>query len=166
MRQFGNAGLVKIRRFVLGFALGCCIMDGACTGVRSCGGAGAGVEGRARSSMRNELWALPPYDLLAGAIVKEAFRAKGLDPPRQAAMSNTLQLISAMVATGRFLGVLSLSTLRLGGKSTAVKVLPVDLPMRRLTIAIVTLKGRSISPAAHLFIECAREIVKPLMKAV
>jgi DNA-binding transcriptional LysR family regulator len=114
----------------------------------------------------NELWALPPYDLLAGSIVKEAFRAKGLDPPRQAAMSNTLQLISAMVATGRFLGVLSLSTLRLGGKSTAVKVLPVDLPMRRLTIAIVTLKGRSISPAAHLFIECAREIVKPLMKAV
>jgi DNA-binding transcriptional LysR family regulator len=114
----------------------------------------------------NELWALPPYDLLAGSIVKEAFRAKGLDPPRQAAMSNTLQLISAMVATGRFLGVLSLSTLRLGGKSAAVKVLPVDLPMQRLTIAIVTLKGRSISPAAHLFIECAREIVKPLMKAV
>jgi hypothetical protein len=56
MRQFGNAGLVEIRRFVLGFALGSCMMDGACTGVRSCGGAGAWggtlpVEGRAHDDV-------------------------------------------------------------------------------------------------------------------
>jgi DNA-binding transcriptional LysR family regulator len=114
----------------------------------------------------DEPWALPPYDSFIGSIVKEAFRAKGLDPPRQAAMSNTVQLIIAMVATGRFLGVLPLSIVRLGGKSTAEKPLPVDLPMRPLPVAIVTLKGRSISPAAHLFIECARKIVKPLMRAI
>jgi DNA-binding transcriptional LysR family regulator len=113
----------------------------------------------------NEPWALPPYDSFIGSVVKEAFRAKGLDPPRQTAMSNTVQLIIAMVATGRFLGVLPSSILRLGDRSGFEKILPVDLPMRPLPIAIVTLKGRSISPAAALFIECARKVVKPLMKA-
>ena len=114
----------------------------------------------------NEPWALPPYDLFVGSIVKEAFHAKGLDPPRQTAMSNSVQFIIAMVATGRFLGVLALSSLRLGGKSPLARILPVDLPMRPPAIGVVTLKGRSISPAAHLFIECAREVVKPLMKSI
>jgi hypothetical protein len=62
--------------------------------------------------------------------------------------------------------VLPLSIVRLGSKSTSGKPLRVDLPMRPLPIAIVTLKGRSISPAAHLFIESARKIVKPLMRAI
>jgi DNA-binding transcriptional LysR family regulator len=114
----------------------------------------------------DEPWALPPYDTFIGSVVKEAFRAKGLHPPRQVAMSNTVQLIIAMVATGRFLGVLPLSILRLGSRPATEKVLPVGLPMGPLPIAIVTLKGRSISPATRLFIECAREIVKPLIKAV
>jgi DNA-binding transcriptional LysR family regulator len=53
----------------------------------------------------NEPWALPPYDSFIGSIVKEAFLAKGLDLPRQTVTSNAVQLIIAMVATGRFLGV-------------------------------------------------------------
>jgi DNA-binding transcriptional LysR family regulator len=114
----------------------------------------------------DEPWVLPPYDTYVGSVVKEAFRAKGLNLPRQTVMSNTVQLIIAMVATGRFLGVLPLSILRVSGKPAAEKALPIDLPMRPMPIAIVTLKGRTISPAAHLFIECARKIVKPPAKAV
>jgi hypothetical protein len=59
-----------------------------------------------------------------------------------------------------------LSILRVSGKPAAEKALPIDLPMRPMPISIVTLKGRTISPAAHLFIECARKIVKPRAKAI
>jgi hypothetical protein len=48
----------------------------------------------------------------------------------------------------------------LSGKPVSEKALPIDLPMRTLRVAIVTLKGRTISPAAQLFIECARNVVK------
>jgi hypothetical protein len=36
--------------------------------------------------------------------------------------------------------------------------------MAQVPIGILTLKGRSLSPAARLFIEHAREVAKPLAK--
>ena len=54
-----------------------------------------------------------------------------------------------------------LSILRVSGKPAAEKALPIDLPMRPMPISIVT-----VSPAVHLFIECARKIVKPRAKAI
>jgi DNA-binding transcriptional LysR family regulator len=113
----------------------------------------------------NEPWALSPYDSFIGSIVKEAFRAKGLNPPRMTVSSYSLQLYTALLATGRFLTVCSASSLRLSGKRFKMKALPVDLPIRPVHVGIVTLKNRTISPAGQLFIECARQIAKPLAKA-
>jgi DNA-binding transcriptional LysR family regulator len=112
----------------------------------------------------NEPWALPPYDTFIGSIVKEAFRAKGLGAPRMAVRSTSLQLYTALLATGRFLAVRSASSLRLSGKQSSVKALRVDLPIRPVHVGIVTLKNRTTSPVAQLFIECARKIAKPLAK--
>jgi hypothetical protein len=42
--------------------------------------------------------------------------------------------------------------------------LPVELPIARLPNGIVTLKNRTISPVAQLFIDGAREVAKPLAK--
>jgi DNA-binding transcriptional LysR family regulator len=54
--------------------------------------------------------------------------------------------------------------LQIGGVRLAIKALPVSLPDQHRNVAIVTLKGRSLSPAAQLFIECAREVAKPLVR--
>jgi DNA-binding transcriptional LysR family regulator len=43
-------------------------------------------------------------------------------------------------------------------------VLPVELPTTQRQIGIITLKNRTLSPLAQVFIECAREIAKPLAK--
>jgi hypothetical protein len=40
----------------------------------------------------------------------------------------------------------------------------VDFPVKPRPIGIVTLKNRTLNPAAQLFINCAREVVKPLAK--
>jgi hypothetical protein len=42
--------------------------------------------------------------------------------------------------------------------------LPVKLPLASIPIGIVTIGNRTLSPVARLFIECAREIAKPLTK--
>jgi DNA-binding transcriptional LysR family regulator len=71
-------------------------------------------------------------------------------------------LLTALLATGRFLAVLSRSTLRLSGKRLGLKALPVNLHLRSGPVGLVTLKNRMLSPASELFIDCAREIAKPL----
>jgi DNA-binding transcriptional LysR family regulator len=45
-----------------------------------------------------------------------------------------------------------------------LKVLPVDFPGPLAPLSIITLKDRTLSPAARLFIERMREATKPLAK--
>jgi hypothetical protein len=40
-------------------------------------------------------------------------------------------------------------------------MLPIDLRLRRMPTGIITVKGRTLSAAAQLFIKTAREIAKP-----
>jgi DNA-binding transcriptional LysR family regulator len=109
----------------------------------------------------DEPWGLPPYDNFVGSLVAEAFRERGLNLPRHTVTSTSIQLLTALLATGRFLAVLSGSALRLSGKRLGLKALPVDLPLRSGPVGIVTLKNRTLSPVAKLFIECAREVARP-----
>ena len=70
----------------------------------------------------------------------------------------------SLLATGRFLTIFSASALRFPTRRPEIKVLPVELPIARVPIGIVTLKNRTLSPVARLFIEHAREVAKPLAK--
>jgi hypothetical protein len=49
-------------------------------------------------------------------------------------------------------------------KRPDIKVLAVELQHAHVPIGIVTLKNRTLSPAAQLFIEHAGEVAKPLAK--
>ncbi len=115
----------------------------------------------ALADLLNARWSIPPESSFVRPFIDEAFRAKGLKPPSHTVGSNSVQLSTALLATGRFVGVLSGSTLRLSGRRLGLKRLPVDLPVRPLTTGIVTLKGRALSPTVQLFIECARDVAKP-----
>jgi hypothetical protein len=45
----------------------------------------------------------------------------------------------------------------------AITALPIDLPKTRsYPVAIITLKNRTLTPVAQLFIDCARQVAKPL----
>jgi DNA-binding transcriptional LysR family regulator len=114
--------------------------------------------------LRDARWSIPPNSSFVRPLIDEAFRSMGLEAPSHTVGSNSVQLSTALLATGRFVGVLSGSTLRLSGKRLGLKRLPVDLPMRPLTTGIVTLKNRALSPTVHQFIECAREVAGPLAK--
>ena len=106
--------------------------------------------------------AFPRGGGLIGSRLAEAFRAKGLDMPTETVTSNSIQLFSALLATGRFVALLSGSTLQLSGKRLRVRRVPVSLPIRSGPVGIVTLKNRALSPTAQLFIKTAREVSKSL----
>jgi DNA-binding transcriptional LysR family regulator len=109
----------------------------------------------------DEPWALPPTDDQAHILLTDVFRAKGLELPRPAMVTATSVARIAVVAKGRFLSMTSQSVLRFSGWESAIKVLPIDLAASG-PVGIITLKNRTLTPAAQLFIDCAREVAKPL----
>jgi len=111
----------------------------------------------------NEAWTLLPSDSVASAVVAEAFRARGIEPPRTTVITPSLNLRNRLLATGRFLTVLPRFALLLPSKHPSLKALPVEFPNAPRTTAILTLRNRMLSPLAKLFIDTARVIVKPLV---
>ena len=112
----------------------------------------------------NELWVLPPPESVIGSIVMDAFRASGLDYPRVSVVTDCPHMRISLLATGRFVTVFPASAFRFLTKRSELKILPVELPTARRPNGIVTLKNRALSPVAKLFMDCAREVAKPLAK--
>ena len=110
-------------------------------------------------------WLLNPLNELPGSLVAEAFRASGLKLPQPKIVSFSLHLRNRLLATGRYLSVVPGSLLHFADVPSPLKVLPVKLPIPTRPVAIVTLKERTLGPVAKLFIDCAREVTKPLANA-
>jgi DNA-binding transcriptional LysR family regulator len=118
----------------------------------------------ALAELMGESWVLPPPESPVGAMAREAFRASGLDYPRATVVSFPPAVRMSLLATGRFLTIFPISMLRFPTQRRELKVLPVKLPMGRVPIGLVTLKNRTLSPVAQLFIDTARDVAKPLAK--
>ncbi len=112
----------------------------------------------------HESWVLPPPGSVISSVVLEAFRAKGLDYPRTTVVTESSEVRTSLLATGRYIAIFPASALRFPTRRSEIKILPVKLPMARLPNGIVTLKNRALGPVVQLFIDCAREIAKPLAK--
>jgi DNA-binding transcriptional LysR family regulator len=118
----------------------------------------------ALAELINESWVLPPPESGIGSVYVEAFRASRLDYPHTTVVTVPPEVRMSLLATGRFLTIFPTSVLRFSTKRPELKVLPVELPIASVPIGIVTLKNRTLSPVARLFIEHAREVAKPLAR--
>jgi len=116
----------------------------------------------ALADLANESWALPPPQRAYGPLFMEAFRANGLGYPRATVFTIAPEARISLVATGRFLSIVPTYILRFPRRRPDIKVLPVKLSIDRVPFGIVTLRNRTLSPVAQLFIECAREVAKTL----
>jgi DNA-binding transcriptional LysR family regulator len=112
----------------------------------------------------NEPWTWPSPGNIVETLVAEAFRTSGLEAPRAAVYADSFNMRIKLAATGRFLAVVPASMLRFSAKDASIKQLEVELPTTHRQIGIVTLKNRTLSPLAHLFIKRVREIARPLVK--
>jgi DNA-binding transcriptional LysR family regulator len=108
----------------------------------------------------NEPWILPPPYSWNYRVLAEVFHAQGLDMPKSNIVTYSVHIIGHFLAHGPFVTALPRSWV----EHNSFKVLPIELPVRPWPVAILTLKNRTLSPVVERFIECAREIVKPLAK--
>jgi DNA-binding transcriptional LysR family regulator len=111
-----------------------------------------------------ELWALPPPDSAVGSVAVEAFRASGLEVPHATVVAFAHEMRINLLRTGRYLTILPQSVLRVPDKHPFLSELNVKLPIVSGPIGILTLKRRTLSPVAQLFIDCAHEIAEPLAR--
>src|SRR5262245_59283048 len=114
----------------------------------------------ALAELLDEPWVLPPPEGIMGPAYLDVFRANGLDHPRIAVFATQPGARLNLVASGRFL-TMQTSMLRFS-TSPKVTVLPVKLQHARAPVGIITLKNRTLSSVAQLFIKAAREVAKPL----
>ena len=96
-------------------------------------------------------------DLIAGA-----FRSHGLETPREKVSASSMLLRNRLLATGRYLTVLPDSVLRYNAKQWSLKALPVDLGMKPMSVTIITLKNRTVSPVVQLFVDQVRAVAKAM----
>ena len=99
-----------------------------------------------------------------GSLITDTFRASGLRMPRIAVTTTTAHLLFQLLESGRFVGHFGDGLLRFYTNRFALKKLPVELPTSPFSVAVVTLKNRTISPVAQLFVDCARGVAAPLAK--
>jgi DNA-binding transcriptional LysR family regulator len=74
----------------------------------------------------------------------------------------SVHLRTNLLATGQFITAFPHSALNLYARRFALKVSPLELPVRPWPVVIVTLRHRTLTPVVERLIECAREVVKSL----
>jgi DNA-binding transcriptional LysR family regulator len=94
--------------------------------------------------------------------VEEAFAAIGLKMPEVIVDTFSVALRNQMLATGRFVTAMPASTLNTQTHETHIRVLPVALPNKAWPVVMVTLKERTLSPAAHHFVASARGVSRSI----
>jgi DNA-binding transcriptional LysR family regulator len=112
------------------------------------------------AELLKEPWVLPPPGSEIASIATEAFRASGVVCPRTTVVTDSPHARMSLLASGRFVTILPGFALKFPAMRSEIKVLPVHLPVARVSSGIVTLKTRPLSSVAHLFIDCARELAK------
>lgn len=111
-------------------------------------------------------WCATPLETSIGSLLINAFGAHGLQPPRLT-VSSVLSphLVARLLENGSFVAVMSDSLLNhFYARRLPIKRLPITLASPTFTIALVTIKHRTISPVAQLFIESARAIAAELIE--
>ena len=105
-----------------------------------------------------EPWLLPGEGFLA-----QVFQSQGFAVPKFGVTSYSVYHRILLLSTGRFIGILSGSVLRFSPAAhTSLRVLPVNFSPSTWPVAIVKLKDRTISPVVQTFIDCVREVARPL----
>lgn len=105
----------------------------------------------------DERWVLPPLPVVLG-IIDGAFEAAGLRRRQPDVLTLSIHVHNNLLSTGRFVTALPSSTFGWGADYLPFKVLPIEMPTTFCPVAIVTLRGRTLSAPAQKFVTCLREL--------
>jgi DNA-binding transcriptional LysR family regulator len=112
-------------------------------------------------ALMDQPWILPPPDSPDYVAVAAAFRQRGLEPPTASIATHSIALCHRLLATGRFLAMQPVVMARLA-EHWPIKMLDVDFVGFSRKVGVMTVKGRTLSPIAQLFIARIRELASTL----
>jgi len=107
-------------------------------------------------------WILPPSDEFLWPLIRAAFEEHGAEMPRPTVTTSSTYALSMLVAGGPFLAVHPRAMLSIPGEHPQLAAVDADLAVTRAPIGLITLKKRSLSPAAKVFLESAEAVVKAM----
>jgi DNA-binding transcriptional LysR family regulator len=113
------------------------------------------------AELADDSWILAPPNTVVRDLVGGAFRAQGIEPPRLSVTTYSMQLRMQLLATGGYLSPVPESLLHYNAERWSLCALPVALG-KPLPVVVVTLKDRTLSPVAELFVAHARAVTKEM----
>ena len=116
------------------------------------------------SELLDAPWILSPIEVAHDSPFIEALRDRGASLPANLILGTSLNLRVGLLPSGRFVTLMPYSVLRFGPLRKLVSQLPFELPAWRLPIAIFTLKQRTLSPAAIMFMEEMRVLARQMSR--
>src|SRR5689334_8774263 len=114
------------------------------------------------ADLRDASWVGTSPETLTRTLLDRAHQSADLPPPAMRVITFSVQLRAHLLATGDFLAAMPKSMLKLNPECRGLKQLPVRLPSPSFLVAILTLKGRTITPPVELFLDGLRHHVRAL----
>jgi DNA-binding transcriptional LysR family regulator len=133
--------------------------------LRVVAGPGHPLVGRRRvrlSDLVDECWILSRNEVMPDTPVTSAFAAAGLPMPRRVIISGAVATRETLLAHGRYVTCVPHTLLHFVRNERHFRLLPVDLPPWSSPTLLMTLRGRTLSPAAMRFIEMLWATSRPL----
>jgi DNA-binding transcriptional LysR family regulator len=112
------------------------------------------------SDLADARWILTPAGSLNPELIADAFERSRLPAPKTALTTFSVHLRTHLLATNEYVAAVPRSVLQSNAALFGLKALPIKLPVRAFPVAVVTLKNRTLSPVAVLFIEALRKLAK------
>lgn len=116
------------------------------------------------SELADESWILAPPNTVVRDLVGSAFKTLGMEPPRLSVTTYSMQLRMQLLATGGYLSPVPASLMHYNAERWSLCALPVTVG-KPLPVVIVTLKDRTLSPVAEIFIDHARAVTRELRRS-
>ena len=98
-------------------------------------------------------------------VMRKAFAAEGLDMSRATVTTQSTYGLSVLVASGPFLAIHPSAMLTTPNDHPQLTAVDVRLRSTRGPIGLITLKGRSPSPVAKLFLHVGAQVAKSIRPA-
>jgi DNA-binding transcriptional LysR family regulator len=117
----------------------------------------------ALADLMNESWIFGESGNTVQRRISDVFRAKVGALPPISVFTVLMNLRLALLASGNYVSCIPRSVYRSGAQGRQIKALPIEMGLS-LPIQVFTLKNRTLSPVAKLFIENAREVAKSMTK--
>jgi DNA-binding transcriptional LysR family regulator len=105
----------------------------------------------------DEPWILASPPSWNHKVITEVCQARAIPMPRVVLSTFSSHIRASMVASGRFIATFPKSIASYCAGPFGMKVLNVELPPRPWPVAILTLKNRTLSPVARVFIDHLRK---------